>query len=84
MADCGIQNIRPGELVQSHKFSNYRFIQEDIADKKHLDALFEKQRFDLVVNLAAQAGVRYSISTWSWHRRKAWGPYPDVPTDRIL
>ncbi len=62
LADCGIQNIRPGELVQSHKFSNYRFIQEDIADKKHLDALFEKQRFDLVVNLAAQAGVRYSIS----------------------
>jgi len=34
----------------------------DIADKENLDALFEKERFDVVMNLAAQAGVRYSIT----------------------
>lgn len=34
----------------------------DIADKPALDALFARERFDKVVNLAAQAGVRYSIS----------------------
>ena len=34
----------------------------DIADKAALDALFEAERFDKVVNLAAQAGVRYSIT----------------------
>jgi UDP-glucuronate 4-epimerase len=37
-------------------------IKLDIADKAALDALFEKERFDKVVNLAAQAGVRYSIT----------------------
>ena len=34
----------------------------DIADKANLDALFEAEHFDVVVNLAAQAGVRYSIT----------------------
>ena len=34
----------------------------DIADKASLDALFEREKFDKVVNLAAQAGVRYSIT----------------------
>jgi len=37
-------------------------IKLDIADKEALDRLFEKERFDKVVNLAAQAGVRYSIT----------------------
>ena len=37
-------------------------IKLDIADKPAVDALFEKEKFDKVVNLAAQAGVRYSIT----------------------
>ena len=37
-------------------------IKLDIADKPAVDALFEKKKFDKVVNLAAQAGVRYSIT----------------------
>lgn len=37
------------------------FVRGSIADKALVDALFEKYRFDVVVNLAAQAGVRYSI-----------------------
>ena len=40
---------------------NYQFIKGDIADKPTIDALFEQYHFDVVVNLAAQAGVRYSI-----------------------
>lgn len=40
---------------------NYEFIKGDISDKAFIDDLFEKYKFDVVVNLAAQAGVRYSI-----------------------
>ena len=39
-----------------------RFLRMNIADKAALDALFAEERFDKVVNLAAQAGVRYSIT----------------------
>jgi len=39
----------------------YEFIKGDISDKTFVDSLFEKYNFDIVVNLAAQAGVRYSI-----------------------
>ncbi len=41
---------------------NYQFIKGDIADKAAIDALFAEYQFDIVVNLAAQAGVRYSIT----------------------
>ena len=39
----------------------FTFIKGSIADKGLIDSLFEKYKFDVVVNLAAQAGVRYSI-----------------------
>lgn len=39
----------------------YKFIKGDLADKATIDGLFEEYHFDVVVNLAAQAGVRYSI-----------------------
>lgn len=47
-----------------HEFShpNLQFVQMSIEDKVSLDALFEKEKFEIVVNLAAQAGVRYSIT----------------------
>ncbi|MDF1583976.1 MAG: NAD-dependent epimerase [Methyloprofundus sp.] len=48
-------------LVQSRKHGNYRFIQLQLEDKANLDKLFESEKFDAVCNLAAQAGVRYSI-----------------------
>lgn len=48
-------------LVQSNKYNNYRFIQLNLEDKDALFALFEKEKFDKVCNLAAQAGVRYSL-----------------------
>lgn len=53
--------IEYNQLVQSSKHSNYRFIQLQLEDKANLDKLFEAERFDAVCNLAAQAGVRYSI-----------------------
>ena len=40
---------------------NYKFVKGSIADKALVDKLFEDYKFDVVVNLAAQAGVRYSI-----------------------
>lgn len=43
-------------------YPNCRFIKADISDKPKLDAIFQTERFDKVVNLAAQAGVRYSIT----------------------
>ena len=41
--------------------SQYTFIKGDISDKELIDNLFAEHKFDIVVNLAAQAGVRYSI-----------------------
>lgn len=40
---------------------NFKFVKGDIADKAFIDKLFNENKFDIVVNLAAQAGVRYSI-----------------------
>ena len=39
----------------------WKFVKGDIADRATVDTLFEEYKFDVVVNLAAQAGVRYSI-----------------------
>ena len=54
-------DITYNTLVQSSKHANYRFIQLQLEDKANLDKLFALEKFDAVVNLAAQAGVRYSI-----------------------
>ncbi len=62
--ECGIyiQDIQYNRKIKSKKYSNYEFIKLDISDQKHLNNLFVKEKFDVVVNLAAQAGVRYSIT----------------------
>lgn len=65
LAECGFADrasIESGAPQQSTVFANCRFRRMDIADKAALDALFEAEKFDKVVNLAAQAGVRYSIT----------------------
>jgi UDP-glucuronate 4-epimerase len=61
---CGfpIQKIRKNEILQSEKYPNLKFVKMDIVDQKNLNQLFENEKFDVVVNLAAQAGVRYSIT----------------------
>lgn len=50
------------KLASNNTNSNYTFYKEDISDKAVVDKIFKKHQPDVVVNLAAQAGVRYSIS----------------------
>ena len=47
--------------VSSSKSVNYSFVRMNLEDREELNQLFETEKFDLVCNLAAQAGVRYSI-----------------------
>jgi len=53
-------NINYNTIVKGAK--NIQFIQLDIQDAGNLNSLFAKQSFDIVIHLAAQAGVRYSIT----------------------
>ena len=53
--------IEYGEFVQSSKFKNYKFIMLKLEDREAILKLFSIEKFDKVCNLAAQAGVRYSI-----------------------
>jgi UDP-glucuronate 4-epimerase len=64
LAHRGIQksSIKKGELIQSGTLAGYRFIQLDLVEKEPLMALFEQEKFDVVIHLAAQAGVRYSLT----------------------
>lgn len=63
LAESGItsEKVAPGVLVYSRSQPNYRFIQLDLVDKPALLRLFEKEGFEVVIHLAAQAGVRNSI-----------------------
>jgi len=55
------ETIEYGKFVQSTKYSNYKFIKLKLEDREAILRLFEEEKFDKVCNLAAQAGVRYSI-----------------------
>ena len=54
-------SLKEERLKMLSKFERFSFVKGDISDKQMVDSLFEKYHFDIVVNLAAQAGVRYSI-----------------------
>lgn len=56
--DVGLKNDR---LKQLSEYNNFIFHKIDISNKPAFDHLFENNRIDIVINLAAQAGVRYSI-----------------------
>ena len=65
LAQCGFDESkvsREGAETVSTLFANCTFVRMSISDKASVDALFARCRFDKVVNLAAQAGVRYSIT----------------------
>uniref|UniRef100_A0A7C4TDM3 NAD-dependent epimerase n=1 Tax=candidate division WOR-3 bacterium TaxID=2052148 RepID=A0A7C4TDM3_UNCW3 len=53
--------IEYNKPVRSYKFPNYSFLKLSLEDRENIFKLFEKHRFDYVVHLAAQAGVRYSL-----------------------
>lgn len=61
--ETGIQKeeIEYSKKIKSSRYQNYSFIQLNLEDKEQIDKLFKEEHFDYVVNLAAQAGVRYSI-----------------------
>jgi len=54
-------SLKEARLARLTSFSHFSFIKADIADRDVISALFAGNAFDSVVNLAAQAGVRYSI-----------------------
>ena len=62
--DVSIKEWRLSEIEKAAKSTNakYTFVKGDLADNKFIDRLFAEYQFDIVVNLAAQAGVRYSIT----------------------
>ena len=55
-------NLKNNRLNQLSDFSNFRFIKADVANEEEIKRLFEKEKFKRVVHLAAQAGVRYSLT----------------------
>ena len=62
--DVRLKEYRLGQIEKcaaEHPESRYTFVKGNLADKVLIDSLFNEHRFDVVVNLAAQAGVRYSI-----------------------
>jgi UDP-glucuronate 4-epimerase len=65
----GLDNLNPyydvtlkqARLQILEEKENFRFVRVDLSDRKTMEALFADERFEIVVNLAAQAGVRYSL-----------------------
>ena len=65
----GLDNLNPyytvqlkhDRLAQLKGRPGFRFIEMDLADRENLPGVFQSEKFDVCVNLAAQAGVRYSL-----------------------
>ena len=63
LTECGIERekIQENKPVQSSTYEAYRFVKADLADREAIMELFASEAFDVVIHLAAQAGVRYSL-----------------------
>lgn len=59
--DPNLKNSRLQILNEMSSIGNFRFIKLDLADRDAISNLFAENNFDIVINLGAQAGVRYSI-----------------------
>lgn len=55
------KKISSNRFIPSSNLNNLHFIKTDLSDKKALELIFKEYKFDAICNLAAQAGVRYSI-----------------------
>ncbi len=55
-------SLKKDRLEQISSSNNFTFYQLDLADREQIEKLFSEEKFEVVVNLAAQAGVRYSIT----------------------
>ena len=60
--DPTLKQLRLDEIANHPRCLNFEFIKADIADRTVMELLFADHKFDVVVNLAAQAGVRFSIA----------------------
>ena len=55
-------DLKIARLEILSKYKNFKLIKEDIADRSTTEILFKKKKWDAVIHLAAQAGVRYSVT----------------------
>ena len=55
-------SLKLARLQRFEKIKNFSFVKMDLCDKQGIDGLFKEQRFDRVIHLGAQAGVRYSLT----------------------
>lgn len=60
-AGINTDEIEYNKILKSDKYENYKFIKLNLEDRENLESLFKTEKFDKVCNLAAQAGVRYSL-----------------------
>ncbi len=63
LRELGIEKetVKEGEFAISSTYPAHRFSRLNLADREGMDKLFREEKFDAVCNLAAQAGVRYSL-----------------------
>jgi len=54
--------LKQARLAQLQNHPNFKFIRQDIADDKEMEAIFQKHSFGIVLHMAAQVGVRYSLT----------------------
>ncbi|OLF38383.1 NAD-dependent epimerase [Psychrobacter sp. Cmf 22.2] len=59
--DVDLKNDRIKILIENSSTETFKFIKLDLADREAMSTLFSRYKFDVVINLGAQAGVRYSI-----------------------
>lgn len=61
LAELGVEQVVEGQMATSSRYASLRFLKGDLCNRALLEELFASEQFDGVVNLAAQAGVRYSL-----------------------
>jgi len=63
LAELGIKRemVKENVLTHSLTYPKHKFIKLDLANREEMEKLFKKEKFDAVMHLAAQAGVRYSL-----------------------
>lgn len=59
--DPKLKELRLNEIAAHPKSHNFKFVKADISDRDFIGQLFANHSFEAIVNLAAQAGVRYSL-----------------------
>ena len=74
--DVSLKEARLAELVRHNSFE---FVRADLADRQVMAELFRRHEFEIVINLAAQAGVRYSLRQSARLRSQQYRRIPQHP-----